>query len=113
LRWLRQRFQIHVEQAIERYNVEGLTPGQEAAVARNRNLLRTNRGNRIDQFAKDSIMQDPELASVMTSSDRFFEPDLFDSMVPHWFDMTTTRQWLAHLRRYGPHYGPGIHVVAD
>jgi hypothetical protein len=105
LRWLRQRFRIHVEQAMERYRVEGLTPAQEAAVADNPGLERAYRGSRIDQFAKDSIMQDPELAAVITAPDYIPEPDILDSLIPHWFDMTTTRQWLAHQQTYGARYG--------
>jgi hypothetical protein len=103
--WLRQRLRIHVDQAIERYRVEGLTPGQEAALSDRPQLQAAFRGSRIDQFAKDSIMQDAELAEVITAPDFVAEPDILDSVLPDWFDMTTRAEWAAHLRRYAARYG--------
>jgi hypothetical protein len=105
-KWLRDRLQMHVDAAISRYEAQGLTAGQEAAVSKGGQAAMF-RGSRIDQFAKDSIMQDPELAEIITSSDFFAEPDVFDSVLPEWFDVTTRRQWAAHLRKYAQRYGAG------
>lgn len=104
LAWLRGRLRLHVEAAIERYRNEGLTPNQEAAVANRAQMERTFRGSRIDQFAKDSILQDPELAQIITAPDFVNEPDILDSVYPSWFDITTQNQWQAHLKTYGERY---------
>lgn len=104
-RWLRSRLQMHVDAAIERYHTEGLTPGQASAAQRRPQMTPTFRGSRIDQFAKDSIQQDPHLARVITAPDFVSEPDLLHAGMPQWFDITTRRQWGAHLERYGARYG--------
>lgn len=113
LAWLQERLQLHVEQAIERYRIEGLTLAQEARIRETPGLARANRGSRIDQFAKDSIAQDPELAALITAPDFISEPDILDSVLPQWFDMTTTRQWLEHTQKYGPRYGAGVRLPTD
>ncbi len=106
LAWLRQRLQMHVDQAIHRYaNEVGLTPAQEAALHDNPNLLPAFRGSQIDGLAKDTIMQDPELGDVITAPDFFAEPDILTSSLPDWFDITTRDAWTAHLRRYQARYG--------
>lgn len=105
--WLHDRLQIHVDQAIERYRLESLTPAQEAVLLDRPSLERAFRGSRIDQFAKDSILQDPELVEIITAPDFISEPDILDSVFPTWFDITTRAQWSAHLRRYGRRYGVG------
>jgi len=113
--WLRERLQIHVDQAIERYRIEGLTRGQEAALVDTPGLQRAFRGSRIDQFAKESIVQDAELAEIITAPNFINEPDVLDSVFPTWFDMTTRAQWAAHLRTYGARYGvtAGHHLPSD
>jgi hypothetical protein len=103
--WVRERLQMHVDQAIERYRVEGLTPGQEGALLDTPGLERAFRGSRIDQFAKDGIFQDPQLAELITAPDFIGEPDILDSVFPSWFDITTRAQWAAHIRTYGARYG--------
>lgn len=115
LEWLEERLQLHVDQAIERYRIEGLTPRQEARVLETPHLAPASRGSRIDQFAKDSIAQDPELAQLITAPDFIREPDILDSVLPQWFDMTTTRQWLRHIQTYGSRYGAteGILLPTD
>ncbi len=103
--WLRERLQMHVDKAVQQYNEQGLTTNQEAALVRSPNLERAFRGSRIDQFAKDSILQDPALADVITAPDFINEPDILDSILPAWFDVTTRAQWCAHLERYQQRYG--------
>lgn len=107
LQWLRERLRMHVDQAIERFEVEGLTPRQAADTPR----YATHRGSRIDQFAKDSILQDPDLADVITAPDFVSEPDILDSILPDWFDITTRRSWLNHLERYQERYGAAAHLL--
>jgi len=102
--WLKQRLQMHVDEAVERYRVGGLTEGQEEALRNGSAMREAFRGSRIDQFAKDTIMQDPDLAEVITAPDFFNEPDILDSVVPDWFDITTRRDWVNHLIRYGDRY---------
>jgi hypothetical protein len=57
-------------------------------------------------IAKDLITQDPELADVITAPDFFAEPDILSGSLPDWFDITTQRSWLDHLRKYQLRYGP-------
>jgi hypothetical protein len=72
----------------------------------NPQLLPAFRGSRIDRLAKDSIMQDPKLADVITAPDFYSEPDIMSSSLPEWFDITTQRSWLEHLRTYQQRFGP-------
>ncbi len=109
--WLRQRLEMHVDQAVERYRTQGLTSGQETALRDNPQLQAAFRGSRIDQFAKDTIIQDAELAEVITAPDFFNEPDILDSVLPDWFDMTTRAQWIAHLHTYAERYGSRAHLL--
>lgn len=108
IEWLRERLQLHVDQAVERYRIEGLTTGQEAALVDAPRMGPAFRGSRIDEFAKASILQDPELAEVITAPDFINEPDILDSVFPTWFDMTTQAQWAAHIRTYGARYGASL-----
>jgi hypothetical protein len=109
--WLKQRLEAHIDQAVERYQIEGLTPNQEAALVENPNLQPAYRGSRIDQFAKDSIMQDAELAEIITAPDFFNEPDILDTVLPDWFDITTRNAWADHLRTYATRYGTRAHLL--
>jgi hypothetical protein len=153
--WLNERFQMHVDAAIARLEVEGLTPNQardvgqvvesgierfdrlersralgdtrpardqtadeqnagvpaptveEAAVDATADPRRYNmrRGSRIDQFAKESIARDPELAAVITAPDGVPEPDLLDSIFTDWYDITTPAAWEKHFFKYSPTHG--------
>lgn len=107
--WLRERLEMHVDDAIERYRVEGLTENQEAVLPDLPQLQATFRGSRIDEFSKSSIMQDPELAEIITAPDFIPEPDILDSVLPDWFDITTRGEWVRHLRRYVGRYGSEAH----
>jgi hypothetical protein len=102
--WLRDRLNLHVQQAIERFATEGVTPRQFEALQSNPKLAAAFRGSRIDQFAKDSVMLDPELADVITAPDFFNEPDFLSASMPTWFDATTKQAWAAHLETYGRRY---------
>jgi hypothetical protein len=45
------------------------------------------------------------LAELITAPDFISEPDILDSVTPDWFDITTQRDWVNHLKRYGDRYG--------
>jgi hypothetical protein len=110
INWLKERLQAHLDAAVQTYEVEGLTPRQEAAVYRDPGSLPMRKGTQIDAFAKETIMQDPELADIITAPDRIPEPDILGSELPQgpdWFDITTRRAWAAHVRKYGPRFGVG------
>ncbi|MCI5157892.1 MAG: DUF4157 domain-containing protein [Candidatus Electrothrix sp. AUS1_2] len=109
--WLKERLQMHVDQARDRYNQSGLTPSQERAVVSSPNLESAYRGSRIDQFAKDTIIQDPDLHSVITAPDFFNEPDILDAAFPDWFDITTRNAWMNHLKKYQKRYGEASHLL--
>jgi hypothetical protein len=81
------------------------TLGQESALLHHPQLQAAFRGSRIDQFAKDTILQHADLAEVITAPDFIAEPDITDSVLPDWFDLTTRAQWTAHLRRYAARCG--------
>jgi hypothetical protein len=98
---------MHVDGAIERFNVEGMTPAQEQATAARPQSGEMYRGSRIDAFAKQTIMNDPLLADIVTAPDYIPEPDILSSEFPGWFDITTPGAWPAHVETYGPRYGPG------
>ena len=116
--WVQERLQQHVQGAIDRYDTEGLTPNQQAALVDNPQMAAAFRGSRIDEFAKSSVLQDPELASMIVASDFINEPDFIDAALrtpgDDWFDATTQRAWQAHLDTYGRRYGErgGLVVTA-
>jgi hypothetical protein len=109
--WLLRRLQQHVDAARARFEVEGYTPNQELDIRTNPSAAPRHRGSRIDAFAKDSVMNDPDLADVITAPDMVPEPDFLDSALrtpgDDWFDATTTKSWQAHLRKYFTRYGGG------
>lgn len=105
--WLRERLQQHVDAAKARYEEAGLTPRQEAAAQEDPGAFARFRGSRIDEYAKSSVLQDPELARVITAPDFIREPDFIDASMPSWFDITTREAWAAHLRKYSATHGTG------
>ena len=109
--WVLERLREHVHQAVELYDIEGLTPNQERALLDNPQMEAAFRGSRIDEFAKSSVLHDPELAALLVASDFINEPDFIDSALrlpgDDWFDATTARSWQDHLERYGARYGRG------
>ncbi|MFN9629091.1 MAG: hypothetical protein ACK59A_02515, partial [Cyanobacteriota bacterium] len=50
-----------------------------------------------------------ELAEIITAPDFIPEPDILDSVLPDWFDITTRGEWVRHLRRYVGRYGSEAH----
>lgn len=93
--------QGHVDAAVERFNAEGFTQGQEAALVDNPNLEAAFRGERIGTFAKEAAAADPALQG--TTITVRFQPgaDFIDQATGDRWDITTLRQWAAHVARYG------------
>ena len=108
--WLRERLQQHVDAARERFEVEGYTPNQEVDIRTNPSAAARHRGSRIDGFAKSSVMEDPDLATVICAPDYVPEPDFIGASLRargnDWFDATTVPSWQAHLDKYRARYGP-------
>jgi hypothetical protein len=98
----------HVRRAVARFEQEALTDPQVAALralergGRRHPLYDAYRGSRIDEFAKESVMQDPRLQHVYVTVSRERGADFLDSRTHHWYDMTTTHAWRAHQAQYGP-----------
>jgi hypothetical protein len=98
----------HVEQAVARYESEGLTDRQaealrtiEAQGGDAEALQRAFRGARIDEFAKQSVQRDPRLESVLVTGLMERGADFYDVESGRWYDITTTAAWQDHLDRYG------------
>jgi hypothetical protein len=109
--WLKRRLQQHVDAARERVENDGYTDDQELNIRTDPRAAARHRGSQIDQVAKDTVMDDPDLAAVITAPDRIPEPDFIDSALrtpgDDWYDATTAASWQEHLRRYFARYGRG------
>jgi hypothetical protein len=102
-----QRLLVHVEQAVARFENEGLTDRQLQALERleqggeRSTLYDAFRGSRIDEFAKQSVLQDPDLTHLYVTAQGERGADFLDSREGQWYDITTTGAWQDHLERYG------------
>jgi hypothetical protein len=98
----------HVREAVARFESEGLTDNQLAALARleaggeRSNLYDAFRGSRIDEFAKEAVRTDPRLEHVYVTVTRERGADFLDSRTGLWYDITTAGAWGAHEAQYGP-----------
>ncbi|WP_205661011.1 eCIS core domain-containing protein [Amycolatopsis vastitatis] len=97
------RLLAHVRDALERFEHEGFTDAQRAALRDNPQLEAAYRGARIDEFAKAAVEQDPELQHVIVTG--LYEPgaDFYDSLSNRWYDITTVAAWKDHVTKYGAH----------
>ena len=105
-----KRLLRHVEAAIDRFEKESITENQawslraleaNGETAKARRLFKTYRGSRIDEFAKESVMQDPALEHVLATQNREPGADFYDSITGKWYDITTFGSWRAHVKKYG------------
>jgi hypothetical protein len=103
----------HVQQAQAKFNEEGFTEAQQAAIeaadtpaARDR-LRAMYYGDRIDGFVKNSIAGDMRLDHLGVSERMQPGPDFFDPTTDRWYDITTARSWPAHVAKYGGGAGSG------
>jgi len=97
------RLLAHVRDALERFEHEGFTDAQRAALRDNPQLRQAFRGARIDEFAKEAVDLDPELQHVIVTG--LYEPgaDFYDSATGRWYDITTVAAWKDHVTKYGAH----------
>ncbi|WP_421735113.1 hypothetical protein [Cellulomonas sp.] len=105
----------HVDQAQERFNAEGFTESQTAAIERaptpaaKASARARFYGERIDSFVKETIQGDRRLDHLGVSEIKQPGPDFFDPSIDTWYDITTARSWDAHVAKYGSG-GTGVHV---
>ena len=71
-------------------------------------LANAYRGQVIDTAAKNAIARDPEIKGLYVTRSGEYRPDIHDSMMNTWWDITTPGQWTAHVAQYGGLYGYGI-----
>jgi hypothetical protein len=96
----------HTRQAVRRFEDEGLTIRQAEALKRiesvekRSNLYDAFRGARIDEFCKESVLQDKRLADIYVTVIREAGPDFLDTLTGKWYDMTTTGAWKKHVQKY-------------
>jgi RHS repeat-associated protein len=101
------QLQAHVDSAIARFNAEGFTERQAAALESNPNLEAAFTGERIDTFFKESVLSDPDLSYLQVTPRFAFGPDVFDPVSNTWWDVTTEGQWAAHEAKYNDFFGLG------
>jgi len=95
----------HLEAALTRFGEKGFTPAQARAIGRNPRLAPMFRGERIDYFFTESLRHDGRLLGRVQITPRgSFGPDVISG--GRWYDVTTARQWQAHVTKYAP-FGPG------
>jgi len=96
-----RRLLAHVQDALERFEHEGFTDAQRAALRDNPQLRAAFRGSRIDEFAKEAVELDPELQHVIVTG--LYEPgaDFYDATTGRWYDITTAAAWKEHVAKYG------------
>jgi RHS repeat-associated protein len=94
-----------VDQAVQKFEQEGFTPAQEAAIAENPRLEPMFNGERIDFFARQ-IAEDSGVTQrgIEITPRGQSGPDFFNPATGEWWDITTTTPgvWEAHVAKYGP-----------
>jgi hypothetical protein len=100
-----------LSRAIQRFNIEGLTPAQSLAVAEDPTAFPGLAGSQIDGFFKaevESAISTGEMPGSIQVTPRFkFGPDVYDTESGRWWDVTTPGQWRRHETKYTPGYGSG------
>jgi hypothetical protein len=97
--------QVHLEEARARFEAEGYTPNQEVLIRTDDRAAARSRGSRLDEFAKSTVLRDPELVALIVAPDFVPEPDFLDSVEPNWYDATTRAAWREHAEKYLTRYG--------
>ena len=100
----------HVGTAVARFEAEGFTQAQEAALQNNPNLEAAFRGSRIDQFFKEAVSADERLSHLQITNRFRLGPDVYHS-ANVWWDVTTSPQWAAHVAKYASTFGQGIPLI--
>ena len=82
-----------LSRAILRFNAEGLTAPQLAAVAKNPNLEAALVGSQVHTFFNQEALA-AGLPDYIQVTGRFkFGPDVYDPTTGRWWDVTTSGQW--------------------
>jgi hypothetical protein len=102
------QLQTHLDNAVARFDQEGFTPNQAAALVENPNLGAAYRGSQIDTFFKESVSADANLQNLQITPRFKFGPDVFDPANNVWYDVTTPAQWQNHVLKYTPGFGQGV-----
>ncbi len=102
------QLQTHLDNAVARFDQEGFTPNQAAALVKNPNLGAAYRGSQIDTFFKESVSADANLQNLQITPRFKFGPDVFDPANNVWYDVTTPAQWGNHVLKYTPGFGQGV-----
>lgn len=101
------RLSQHLEFAINNYS---LSPKQIAAGAKYPNLLKAYTGSAIDKTFKAQVLADNFLSNYKVDVTGLFKfgPDVYAKSYNTWWDVTTVKQWNAHVNLYQPQFGTGI-----
>lgn len=107
-RAMTSQLQSHVNRSVSDFEsgIVQMSPGQARAAARNPGLEPMFRGSVIDDAAKNRVLADPWL-NVQATPRFQYGPDFHDGVGSRWWDMTTERQWPAHVDQYSDDYGRG------
>jgi len=103
-----------VREALKKFDSGELkfSQAQEAAIARNGKLYNTYKGDLIDSYVKNALINsgDDEEYNLYITARYKFGPDVTRlSGLPdyvEWYDITTRGQWAAHFRKYVKIWGP-------
>ncbi len=103
------RLRAIVSRAARRVDSEGMnayTMRQANAIYRDPRALPRFRGLVIDRIAREHVRQDWVMRLVRPVRGRCnMGPDFIDPITGRWWDMTTPRQWQAHVIKYTPGCG--------
>lgn len=105
--WETAALRGHLGNAIDRFNVQGYTYNQALRLKTNPEMADRFTGERIDQFFRESLRQDPDLSHLVMTPRGKAGPDAFDPYAFRWWDVTTPKEWVGHVRKYGDTFGQG------
>lgn len=102
--------QEHTDAAVARFDAGeiSLSDSQIAAAKENGNLYEMFRGDVLDSEIKNTVARDPRLPDLWISRRGEFGPDFHDVNTNTWWDITTPKQFQAHLDKYNFPFGQGI-----
>jgi hypothetical protein len=101
-----QQLLAHVRRAVGEFDPTMFSKAEHAALERadptvRKALYNAYRGSHIDRLTKKYVFEDETLEHVEFARNFERGADFFDSHTGFWYDITTTGQWKAHVRRYG------------
>jgi hypothetical protein len=107
---VRSRLAQHLEGAKADFASRGFTNNQLTRIGTNPELEAAFRGERIDTFFKQRVLNGTWLDSQgIQVTPRFkFGPGVYDPVNKVWYDVTTPGQWPLHVDKYTPGFGQGV-----